>query len=103
MITRKQISAPTPELPVKQTVSSPPRQISIATDDEDSSDNQSESESDSESNSESEWYPSDSGLGGTKNSEEQNISSSEEPSSAGAPVNTKRKREDSGEIEDLLI
>ena len=101
MITKKQISARTSETPATQTVSPPPpKQISIATDDEDSSENQPESESDSESNSESEWYPSDSGLGGTDSSEEQNSSSSEEPSSADVPANTKRKREDSGEIED---
>lgn len=101
MITKKKGSnVPTIPPPARQMTSSPPKLISIATDDEDSSEDQPDSESESESNSGSEWYPSDSALGGTNNSEEQNSSSSEEPSSADAPANTKRKREDSGEIED---
>ena len=98
MITKKKVSnVPILKPPVKQMVSTPPKLITIATDDENSVEEQNQSEP----TSESEWYPSDPVSGGTNNSEEDESSSSEESSPADAPANNmKRKRNDSGEIED---
>lgn len=79
--------------PDERLPSSPPKLTSKATDDEHSSEDQ--------GSSESEWLPSDPDFGGTDNPKDDEPSSSDESSHADESAKSmKRKRNDSGEIED---